>query len=63
MIFCVLEIKICYHFRSIAEAMPKPKNKKKVFIDKKNAVSFQLVHRSQQVRLAKTSSLCFSFKF
>ena len=30
--------------------MPKPKNKKRVFIDKKNAVSFQLVHRSQQVR-------------
>ena len=29
--------------------MPKPKNKKKIFIDKKNAVSFQLVHRSQQV--------------
>ena len=32
-------------------AMPKPKNKKTAFIDKKNAVSFQLVHRSQQASL------------
>ena len=31
--------------------MPKPKNKKKGFIDKKNAVSFHLVHRSQQVEM------------
>lgn len=32
--------------------MPKPKNKKASFIDKKNAVSFQLIHRSQQDPLA-----------
>jgi len=32
--------------------MPKPKNKKNAFIDKKNAVSFQLIHRSQQDPLA-----------
>jgi len=32
--------------------MPKPKNKKTAFIDKKNAVSFHLVHRSQQDPLA-----------
>lgn len=32
--------------------MPKPKNKKTPFIDKKNAVSFHLVHRSQQDPLA-----------
>jgi len=32
--------------------MPKPKNKKKGFIDKKSAVTFQLVHRSQQDPLA-----------
>jgi len=32
--------------------MPKPKNKKHAFIDKKNAVSFQLIHRSQQDPLA-----------
>jgi len=35
--------------------MPKPKNKKKGFIDKKNAVSFHLVHRSQQDPLAADS--------
>ena len=29
--------------------MPKAKNKKDSFIDKKNSVSFHLVHRSQQV--------------
>jgi len=32
--------------------MPKPKNKKTAFIDKKHAVSFHLVHRSQQDPLA-----------
>jgi len=32
--------------------MPKPKNKKAAFIDKKHAVSFQLIHRSQQDPLA-----------
>lgn len=32
--------------------MPKPKNKKASFIDKKNSVSFHLVHRSQQDPLA-----------
>jgi len=32
--------------------MPKPKNKKTSFIDKKNSVSFHLVHRSQQDPLA-----------
>jgi len=32
--------------------MPKPKNKKNAFIDKKNAFSFHLVHRSQQDPLA-----------
>jgi len=32
--------------------MPKPKNKKNAFIDKKNSVSFQLIHRSQQDPLA-----------
>jgi len=32
--------------------MPKAVNKKKAFIDKKNAVSFQLVHRSQRDPLA-----------
>jgi len=32
--------------------MPKPKHKKAAFIDKKNAVSFHLVHRSQQDPLA-----------
>jgi len=32
--------------------MPKPKNKKSAFIDKKNAVKFQLIHRSQQDPLA-----------
>ena len=40
------------YFLTIAESkvkMPKPKNKKNAFIDKKNAVSFQLIHRSQQV--------------
>jgi hypothetical protein len=31
--------------------MPKPTHKKKPFIDKKHAVSFQLIHRSQQVRI------------
>jgi len=35
--------------------MPKPKNKKKGFIDKKTAVTFQLVHRSQQDPLAADS--------
>lgn len=29
--------------------MPKAKNKKDSFIDKKSSVSFHLVHRSQQV--------------
>jgi len=32
--------------------MPKPKNKKASFIDKKNSISFHLVHRSQQDPLA-----------
>jgi len=32
--------------------MPKPKNKKNAFIDKKNSLSFHLVHRSQQDPLA-----------
>ncbi|XP_023332626.1 protein LTV1 homolog [Eurytemora carolleeae] len=32
--------------------MPKAANKKRAFIDKKNAVSFQLIHRSQQDPLA-----------
>jgi len=32
--------------------MPKPKSKKLPFIDKKNAVTFQLIHRSQQDPLA-----------
>jgi len=32
--------------------MPKPKHKKTPFIDKKNSVSFQLIHRSQQDPLA-----------
>jgi len=32
--------------------MPRPKNKKNAFIDKKNSVSFQLIHRSQQDPLA-----------
>jgi len=32
--------------------MPKPKSKKTPFIDKKNAVTFQLVHRSQKDALA-----------
>jgi len=32
--------------------MPKAKNKKVAYIDKKNAVSFQLIHRSQQDPLA-----------
>ena len=31
--------------------MPKPKNKKKGFIDKKNAVFSDLAHRSQQVEM------------
>lgn len=32
--------------------MPKPKNKKAAFIDKKNSISFHLVHRSQKDPLA-----------
>jgi len=32
--------------------MPKPKSKKTAFIDKKNSVTFQLVHRSQKDALA-----------
>jgi len=32
--------------------MPRPKNKKNAFIDKKNSVSFQLMHRSQKDPLA-----------
>eukprot|EP00092_Neocalanus_flemingeri_P006772 GFUD01007314.1.p1 GENE.GFUD01007314.1~~GFUD01007314.1.p1 ORF type:complete len:455 (-),score=189.53 GFUD01007314.1:149-1513(-) len=35
--------------------MPKSKNKKAAFIDKKNAVSFSLIHRSQQDPLAADS--------
>ena len=36
--------------------MPKPKNKKTAFIDKKHAVSFHLVHRSQQVTITIIST-------
>ena len=39
-------------------AMPKPKNKKTPFIDKKTALSFNLVHRSQQV----TRTFLFQFE-
>ena len=46
--------------------MPKPKNKKASFIDKKNAVSFQLIHRSQQVggrRMVLVGLLIYLFYF
>ena len=45
--------------------MPKPKNKKAAFIDKKHAVSFQLIHRSQQVggrRLVRVADKTFKFQ-
>jgi len=43
---------LCYYRKAQLVKMPKSKNKKAAFIDKKNAVSFQLIHRSQQDPLA-----------